>query len=140
MRGAAWRPGRRWRPQSMTGRDSPKPAGQHPFARWISVVVRRPAGTVLSQAAACTLVEVAMASRRSVSRLGNGVDAGIGMLKGRTRRAAGRLIRASGLLPGGQPNGLADDALVAQWASGQCPRIEVMAYFADPPTNMYQLR
>jgi hypothetical protein len=81
-----------------------------------------------------------MASRRSVSRLGNGVDAGIGMLKGRTRRAAGRLIRASGLLPGGQPNGLADDALVAQWASGQCPRIEVMAYFADPPTNMYQLR
>jgi hypothetical protein len=74
----------------------------------------------------------------SSSRLG--VGATIATLKRRTRGVAGRLIRAWGLLPAGQPNGLADDALVVQWTSDDLPGFDVMAYFADPPTNLYQLR
>ena len=53
----------------------------------------------------------------------------------RLRSGGGRLVRRLGLLPGGEPDGLGEDARLAGTALEQ----RVVAFFPEPPRNGYQL-
>nr|CAA9333293.1 MAG: Integral membrane protein [uncultured Nocardioidaceae bacterium] len=53
----------------------------------------------------------------------------------RVRSGGGRLVRRLGLLPGGEPDGLGEDAGLA----GAALDGRVVAFFPEPPRNAYQL-
>ncbi len=57
-------------------------------------------------------------------------------LKRRLRSAGGRLLRRFGLLPGGMPDGLGDDARLA----GRSLQGETLLFFPDTADSLYQLR
>ncbi len=56
-------------------------------------------------------------------------------LTARVRSSGGRLVRRLGLLPGGEPDGLGEDALL----DGVVLEQRVVAFFPEPPRNAYQL-
>lgn len=56
-------------------------------------------------------------------------------LNARVRSSGGRLVRRLGLLPGGEPDGLGEDAQLADVALPE----RVVAFFPEPPNNAYQL-
>jgi hypothetical protein len=53
----------------------------------------------------------------------------------RLRSSAGRLVRRLGLQPGGEPDGLGEDARLGDLALDQ----QVVVFFPEPPRNAYQL-
>ncbi|RBY80128.1 glycosyl transferase [Blastococcus sp. TF02-09] len=53
----------------------------------------------------------------------------------RVRSSGGRLVRRLGLLPGGEPDGLGEDATL----TGAALDGRVVAFFPEPPRNAYQL-
>jgi len=57
-------------------------------------------------------------------------------LKRRVRSSGGRLLRRFGLLPGGMPDGLGDDAALASSSLEG----DVVVYFPDTQDSLYQLR
>lgn len=57
-------------------------------------------------------------------------------LKRRVRSTGGKLLRRLGLLPGGMPDGIGDDAALA----GTALDGEVVVYFPDTQDSLYQLR
>lgn len=57
-------------------------------------------------------------------------------LKRRIRSSGGKLLRRFGLLPGGMPDGIGDDAALADAALDG----DVMVYFPDTQDSLYQLR
>ncbi|HEX7352926.1 CDP-glycerol glycerophosphotransferase family protein [Brachybacterium sp.] len=57
-------------------------------------------------------------------------------LKRRVRSTGGKLLRRFGLLPGGMPDGIGDDAALA----GTALDGEVVVYFPDTLDSLYQLR
>jgi len=57
-------------------------------------------------------------------------------LKRRVRSTGGKLLRRFGLLPGGMPDGIGDDAALA----GTALDGEVVVYFPDTQDSLYQLR
>lgn len=57
-------------------------------------------------------------------------------LKRRVRSSGGRLLRRFGLLPGGMPDGLGDDAALADSTLDG----DVVVYFPDTQDSLYQLR
>jgi hypothetical protein len=56
-------------------------------------------------------------------------------LTARARTSGGRLVRRLGLLPGGEPDGLGEDAQLA----GTVLPERVIVFFPEPPRNAYQL-
>lgn len=56
-------------------------------------------------------------------------------LNARVRSSGGRLVRRLGLLPGGEPDGLGEDARL----DGVALPERVVAFFPEPPRNAYQL-
>ncbi len=56
-------------------------------------------------------------------------------LSARVRSTGGRLVRRLGLLPGGEPDGLGEDDVLADLVLEQ----QVAAFFPEPPRNAYQL-
>ncbi len=56
-------------------------------------------------------------------------------LSARVRSTGGRLVRRLGLLPGGEPDGLGEDAVLGDVVLGQ----RVAVFFPEPPRNAYQL-
>ncbi len=57
-------------------------------------------------------------------------------LRARLRSVGGGVVRRLGLLPGGDPDGLGEDRQLA----GLAPRERVVAFFPEPPRNLYQLQ
>lgn len=55
---------------------------------------------------------------------------------GSLRASAGRAIRRAGLLPGGIPDGLGEDATLGDVSLAT----KVVVFFPDPPENLYQIR
>jgi hypothetical protein len=53
----------------------------------------------------------------------------------RLRSTGGRLVRRAGLLPGGEPDGLGDDARLGELVLDQ----RVAVFFPEPPRNAYQV-
>lgn len=56
-------------------------------------------------------------------------------LTARVRSSGGRLVRRLGLLPGGEPDGLGEDARLGCVALAE----RVVVFFPEPPRNVYQL-
>jgi hypothetical protein len=63
------------------------------------------------------------------------VPSPLAALNARARSSGGRLVRRLGLLPGGEPDGLGEDAQLAGVALPE----RVVAFFPEPPRNAYQL-
>jgi hypothetical protein len=59
----------------------------------------------------------------------------VSALPARLRTAGGTLVRRLGLLPGGEPDGLGEDARLTDVVLTQ----RVVAFFPEPPRNAYQL-
>ncbi|GAA1990866.1 CDP-glycerol glycerophosphotransferase family protein [Isoptericola halotolerans] len=57
-------------------------------------------------------------------------------LRRSVRSSGGKLIRRLGLLPGGVPDGLGEDAVL----QGTTLSARAVVFFGDPPESMYQLR
>lgn len=57
-------------------------------------------------------------------------------MMGSLRSRASRAIRRAGLLPGGLPDGLGEDAALANLRLSS----RVVVFFPDPPENLYQIR
>ncbi|MGY1692258.1 CDP-glycerol glycerophosphotransferase family protein [Geodermatophilus sp. SYSU D01105] len=57
------------------------------------------------------------------------------LLPARLRSTGGRLVRRLGLVPGGEPDGIGEDARLA----GRVLEQRVVAFFPEPPRNAYQL-
>jgi len=57
-------------------------------------------------------------------------------LRGKVRSTGGRVIRRLGLLPGGVPDGLGEDAML----QGTTLPARAVVFFGDPPESMYQIR